>query len=159
MTANRSDVGFNDAVNRLEADIMDQMRRTYSKTVIDHAMNPRNVGKIDNTDGRAGITGDCSDTMEIFITVRDGIISRATFRTDGCGTSIASGSMITELATGKRVQETYRITRQDVLNALGGLPEKEEHCADLAARTMRLAVHDYLSTRNQPWKQLYKTED
>ena len=143
--------------DRLESDIMEQMQRTYSGTAIDHAMNPRNIGTLVGADGHAKFTGPCGDTMEIFLRIQENVISEATFMTDGCGTSIASGSMVTELAKGKRVQEAYRISRRDVLDALGGLPEEDEHCALLAASTMRLAVHDHLSSKNQPWKRLYRT--
>ncbi len=149
---------FDDPADQIEAEIMDQMRRTYSETVIDYAMNPRNMGKIEGADGRACLTGDCGDTMEIFIKVENDIITAATFRTDGCGTSVASGSMATEMVRGKPVQEAYHISRQGVLKSLGGLPPAEEHCASLAASTMRLAVHDYLSARSKPWKKLYRAE-
>ena len=158
MTVSQAGSKFNDAADRIEAEIMDQMRRTYSETVIDHAMNPRNIGKLEDADGRACITGDCGDTMEIFIKVNNDVVTAATFRTDGCGTSIASGSMVTEMARGKRAQEVYRISQEDVLKALGGLPAEDEHCAALAAGTMRLAVHDYLSNRGQPWKKMYRTD-
>ena len=157
MTGGDSKSEFDHGMDRLNAEIMEQMRRTYSETAIDYAMNPRNNGKIENADGRASVTGPCGDTMEIFITVRDDIITRATFRTDGCGTSIASGGMVTELARGKPVPEAYCISQQDILNELGGLPEEDEHCALLAANTMKLAVHDYLNSRSQPWKKMYRT--
>jgi nitrogen fixation NifU-like protein len=150
-------LSFENGADRLDTEIMEQMRRVYSETAIDYAMNPRNMGKIEKADGRASITGPCGDTMEIFINVRDEIITDATFRTDGCGTSIASGGMVTELAKGKPVQHAYRISQQDILKALGGLPEDDEHCALLAANTMRLAVHDYLNSRSQPWKRMYRT--
>ena len=75
-----------------------EMRKVYSETAIEHAMNPRNMGNMDNTDGFAQITGPCGDTMEIWLKVRNYIVTEATFMTDGCGTSIASGSMVTEIA-------------------------------------------------------------
>jgi nitrogen fixation NifU-like protein len=149
---------FEKMADGLEARINEQMRRTYSETTIDHAMNPRNIGTLAGVDGHAKFTGPCGDTMEIFLRIQKNVISEATFMTDGCGTSIASGSMVTELAKGKRVQEAHRISQRDVLDALGGLPEEDEHCALLAASTMRLAVHDYLSSKNQPWKRMYRTD-
>ena len=148
---------FEKMADRLESDIMEQMQRTYSEIAIDHAMNPRNIGRIEGANGHARFTGPCGDTMEIFLRIQNNVITQAVFMTDGCGTSIASGSIVTELAKGKRIQEAYRISRRDVLDALGGLPEEDEHCALLAASTMRLAVHDYLSSRNQPWKRMYRT--
>lgn len=128
----------------------------YSKTVIDHMRNPRNVGLISNADGQASITGPCGDTMEIWLRVQDGIIEQAAFWTDGCGTTIAAGSMVTELAKGKRATEAFRIAQQDVLDALEGLPDESVHCALLAANTMKEAVKDYLAFRNQPWKRAYR---
>ena len=97
-------------------------RQIYSETVIDHAMNPRNVGSMVNADGFGRFRGPCGDTMEIWIKVRDEKITNATFYTDGCGTSIAAGSMATELAKGRVVQRALRITDKEVLEALGGLP-------------------------------------
>jgi nitrogen fixation NifU-like protein len=154
----RGNTDFENMAAQLEAEMNEQMRRIYSKTAIDHAMNPRNIGTLEGADGHAKFTGPCGDTMEIFLKITENIITQAMFVTDGCGTSIASGSMVTELAKGKRVQEAYRISQRDVLDALGGLPEEDEHCALLAASTMRLAVHDYLSSKNQPWKRMYRTD-
>src|SRR4030042_2647522 len=93
----------------------------FSPIVIDHAQNPRNVGSIQDADGFASVTGPCGDNIEIWLKVQDGIIIEATFWTDGCGTTIAAGSMITEMAKGKTIDEAIGITQQDVLDALGGL--------------------------------------
>ncbi|MBU1205957.1 MAG: iron-sulfur cluster assembly scaffold protein [Proteobacteria bacterium] len=128
----------------------------YTEVVIDHAQNPRNVGSIQNADGVAMITGPCGDTMEIWLGVREDVIKEARFWTDGCGTSIASGSMVTELAKGKTIREAMRITQKDVLDALGGLPEESQHCALLAADTLREAVKDYLAYKNESWKRAYQ---
>jgi len=133
-----------------------EMRKVYSETAIDHAMNPRNVGDMEDADGFARVTGPCGDTMEIWLKVKNGTIANATFMTDGCGTSIASGSIVTELAKGKSVSEAQRISQQDVLNALGGLPEESEHCALLAANTLREAIKDYLAMTKEPWKRAYR---
>jgi len=134
----------------------EQVVDTYSNTAIDHMRNPRNAGLITNPDGQARITGPCGDTMEIWLRVTEGIIEQATFWTDGCGTTIAAGSMATEIAKGKRVAEAFRISQQDVLEALGGLPDDSVHCALLAANTLREAVKDHLAYRNEPWKRVYK---
>jgi len=129
---------------------------THSNTAIDHMRNPRNAGLITNPDGQARITGPCGDTMEIWLKVSDGVVEQATFWTDGCGTTIAAGSMATEIAKGKRAAEAFRISQQDVLEALGGLPDDSVHCALLAANTLREAVKDYLAYRNEPWKRVYR---
>ena len=135
--------------------VRDQMRKAYSETVIDHAMTPRNVGNMDAANGYASVTGPCSDTMEIWLKVRNDIVAEATFMTDGCGTAIAAGSMVTELAKGKPIIQTNKISQQDVLDALGGLPEESQHCALLAANTLKEAAKDYLIFRNEPWKRAY----
>jgi nitrogen fixation NifU-like protein len=133
-----------------------EMRKVYSETAIDHGMNPRNVGDIENADGFAKVTGSCGDTMQIWLKVKDNTISDARFVTDGCGTSMAAGSMVTELAKGKSVSQAQKISQQDVLSALDGLPEESEHCALLAADTLREAVKDYLTLKKEPWKKAYR---
>lgn len=132
------------------------MRDTYSEMVIDHAMHPRNVGSLPQADGQATVTGPCGDTMEIWIRVENNTITEATFWTDGCGTTIAAGSMVTELAKGKRLAAALRIREEDVLEALGGLPEESAHCALLAANTLKEAIKDYLEMQRVPWKKIYR---
>jgi len=133
-----------------------EMRKLYSETAIDHSMNPRNVGDIEDADGFAKVTGPCGDTMQIWLKVKDNTISEARFLTDGCGTTIAAGSMVTEMARGKKVAQVQKISQQDVLSALGGLPEESEHCALLAANTLKEAVKDYLNLKKEPWKRAYR---
>jgi len=133
-----------------------KMKEVYSDAVVDRAMNPRNVGNMENANGFATVTGPCGDTMDIWLRVKNDTIVEATFMTDGCGTTIAAGSMATELAKGINVIQAQRISQQDVLEALGGLPEESKHCALLAANTLREAVKDYLALKNEPWKRAYK---
>ncbi len=133
-----------------------EMKKVYSETVVEHSMNPRNVGDIEDAGGFAKVIGPCGDTMEIWLKVNSDTISNASFMTDGCGTTIASGSMVTEMAKGRTVFHAQKITQQDVLNALGGLPEEVQHCALLAANTLKEAVKDYLITKKEPWKRAYK---
>jgi nitrogen fixation NifU-like protein len=133
-----------------------QMRKIYSETVIDHAMNPRNLGDMEDADGFARVTGPCGDTMEIWLRAKNGSLTDATFLTDGCGTSIASGSMVTEMAKGKNITEAQKISQQDVLSALGGLPEESQHCALLAADTLKEAIRNYLAMKKEPWKKAYR---
>ena len=136
--------------------VKDQMRKTYSEVVVDHAVNPRNVRNMEAADGYGCVTGPCGDTMNIWLSVKDGTIVKATFMTDGCGTTIAAGSIITELAKGRSMGKAQKIGQQDVLDALGGLPEESRHCALLAANTLKVAVKDYLAFKNEPWKRAYK---
>jgi nitrogen fixation NifU-like protein len=133
-----------------------EMRKVYSETFIDHSMDPRNLGDMENADGFASVTGPCGDTMKMWLRVKNETINEASFMTDGCGTTIAAGSMVTEMAKGKNVSQARKISQQDVLSALGGLPEESEHCALLAANTLREAVKDYLVFKAEPWKRAYK---
>ena len=137
-------------------EIQRELWADYSETVIDHAQNPRNVGSIPDADGFGCITGPCGDTMEIWLGVKDNVIEEAKYWTDGCGTTIAAGSMITEMAKGQKTAGASRISQQNVLDALGGLPEDSEHCALLASNTLKQAVKDYLTTKNEPWKKAYR---
>ena len=131
-------------------------RSIYSETVIDHAMNPRNAGVMADADGFARVTGPCGDTMEIWLKVKNDIVVGISFMTDGCGTSIAAGSMVTEISRGKGIDEAQRTSQQDVLDALDGLPEDSEHCALLAANTLKAAIRDYLAMKREPWKKAYR---
>jgi len=132
------------------------MSKLYSQTVIDHALNPRNVGAIQAAAGYASVTGPCRDTVEIWLNVRNDTIVKASFMTDGCGTTVAAGSTITELVKGKSVNQALKIGQEDVLSALEGLPEESKHCALLAANTLKAAVKDYLAFRNEPWRRTYR---
>jgi len=116
----------------------------YSKKVMDHFMNPRNVGIIDNPDGYGKVGNPvCGDLMEIFIRVKNDIITDIKFKTFGCGSAIATSSMVTELAKGKHVDEAIKITRNDVADELEGLPPQKMHCSNLAADALQEAIKDY----------------
>ncbi|UCG70837.1 MAG: Fe-S cluster assembly scaffold protein NifU [Thermoplasmata archaeon] len=116
----------------------------YSKKVMEHFTNPRNVGKIEDADGYGKVGNPvCGDLMEIFINVEDDKIKDIKFRTFGCGSAIATSSMVTELAKGMRLDEAMKITRNDVANELDGLPPKKMHCSNLAADALHEAIRDY----------------
>ena len=127
---------------------------SYSQKVIDHFTHPRNVGEIKNPDG-VGEVGNpmCGDTMRLTIRVDssdDGgqireKISDIKFKTFGCAAAIATSSVLTELAKGKELNDAEKITRQDIADELGGLPEIKMHCSNLAADALREAIKDYRS--------------
>ncbi len=146
---------FDDPFKELEQSVMEDMKKLYSEKTIDHFLKPRNLGDIPAPDGFARVTGPCGDTMEIYIKVRDDRVMNASFWTDGCGPSIASGSMITEMVKRTNISEAQRISQHDVLTALGGLPEESKHCALLAANTLKEAIKDYLAFKKEPWKRAY----
>ncbi|HPC84112.1 MAG TPA: iron-sulfur cluster carrier protein MrpORP [Thermoanaerobaculaceae bacterium] len=115
-----------------------------SPALIDHAQNPRNLGAPQRADGYSRITGQCGDTMEIWLCCRGERIVEARFVTTGCGPSLASGSAVTELARGLPLDEALAIGPGEVLRTLGGLPEESRHCASLAAETLHAACLDAL---------------
>ena len=122
----------------------------YSEKVMDHFRNPRNMGEIKDADG-IGKVGNpvCGDLMWIYIKVKDNRLEDIKFKTFGCGAAIATSSMITELARGKTLEEATEITRQDVADALEGLPPVKMHCSNLAADGLHAAIQDYLSKKKE----------
>ncbi len=116
----------------------------YSKTVMDHFRNPRNVGIIDKADG-IGEVGNpiCGDMMTIYLDVEDNIIKDIKFQTFGCGSAIAVSSMLSEIAKGKTLEEAKKITNKDVAEALEGLPQNKLHCSNLGADALQMAIKDY----------------
>ena len=133
-----------------------KMRELYSGEAIDHILHPRNLGDMKDADAFGSITGPCGDTMEVWLKVSGGVVIAASFATDGCAATISTGSMVTELVKGKTIGEVLRISQQDILGALGGLPEGNRHCALLAADTLKKAAKDYLSFQKEPWKRAYR---
>jgi nitrogen fixation NifU-like protein len=120
------------------------MAPAYSEKVLEHFRNPRNVGELENPDG-IGVEGNpvCGDLMEIQIKVEDDRIADIRFKTFGCGSAIATSSMVTELAKGKTLDEALEITRQTVADELDGLPKQKMHCSNLAADALHKAIEDY----------------
>ena len=116
----------------------------YSEKVMDHFMNPRNMGEIENADG-VGTVGNakCGDIMRIFLKVEDGVIQDVKFKTFGCGAAVATSSMATELVLGKTIQEALQVTNQAVMEALDGLPQVKVHCSLLAEQAIHVALWDY----------------
>ena len=123
---------------------------TYSKKVLDHFMNPRNVGVIEDADGYGKVGNPvCGDLMEMYIKVKDDVITDVKFKTFGCGSAIATSSMATELAKGMHIDEALKLTRNDVATELDGLPPVKMHCSNLAADALHAAIKDYKSKRGE----------
>ena len=116
----------------------------YNDKVMDHFMNPRNVGEIENPDG-TGVYGSpvCGDMMQVTIKVEDDVISDARFKTFGCGSAIASSSMATEMIIGKTIDEALEISNKTIVDELGGLPAVKMHCSVLADHAIKSAIYDY----------------
>ena len=116
----------------------------YTEQVMDHFMNPRNMGEMENPDG-VGTVGNakCGDIMRIYIKVEDNVITDVKFKTFGCGAAIATSSKATELVKGKTIDEALTITNKMVMDALGGLPPVKVHCSVLAEEALHAAIKDY----------------
>lgn len=116
----------------------------YSEKVMKHFQDPHNVGTIENADG-IGEVGNptCGDLMKIFIKVDDNKIDDIKFQTLGCGAAIATSSMITDMAMGLSLEEAEKISRNDIAEALDGLPPQKMHCSVLAADGLKAAIEDY----------------
>jgi len=122
----------------------------YSDRVMDHFMNPRNVGEIKDADG-IGEVGNpvCGDMMTFYIKVKDNHLEDVKFKTFGCGAAIAVSSMVSEMATGKSLEEAKKITPALVAEQLGGLPKNKYHCSNLGAQALGKAIDDYLSRKGK----------
>jgi nitrogen fixation NifU-like protein len=116
----------------------------YSDKVMDHFMNPRNMGEIEDADA-VGEVGNpsCGDVMKLYLKIEGDKIVDVKFKTFGCGAAIASSSVTTEMIKGKTIEEALQLTNQQVADALGGLPPAKEHCSVLAEDALRVALEDY----------------
>lgn len=116
----------------------------YSEKVMDHFMNPRNVGEIENASG-VGTVGNakCGDIMKVYLKIENNIVEDAKFKTFGCGAAVATSSMATELIKGKTIEEAMKITNKAVMEALDGLPPVKVHCSCLAEEALHAALWDY----------------
>lgn len=116
----------------------------YSMKVIEHFMSPKNVGSLKSPDGK-GTYGDlkCGDSLTIYIRVKDNIIYDIGFLVFGCTASIATSSMITDMAKGKTIEEALSITEEQVIDALDGLPQNKRHCSVLGVKALKAAIDDY----------------
>lgn len=127
----------------------------YNDTVMDHFMNPRNVGELENPDG-TGTYGSpvCGDMMQIQIQVENDVITDAKFKTFGCGSAIASSSMATSMIIGKTIDEALEISNKQIIEELGGLPAVKVHCSVLADHAIKSAIYDYAEKNGKTYKGL-----
>lgn len=132
----------------------------YSQVVIDHWLNPRNLGEMKYYDGYSGrVTSSCGDSMWVWLRIKDSVIRDAAYLCDICIGAVSSGSILTGMVKGKRITEALRISPDDILRALGGLPESFVHCATLADTALKAAIRDYNAYKTSPWKRLYQQKD
>ncbi len=121
----------------------------YNDKVMEHFINPRNVGELENPDG-VGQVGNpqCGDIMRMYLKIKDGIITDARFKTFGCAAAVATSSMATELIKGKTIDEALKITNNVVAESLDGLPPGKMHCSSLAEEAVKAAIEDYMERKS-----------
>jgi nitrogen fixation NifU-like protein len=127
----------------------------YSEKVMDHFMNPRNVGEIENAEavGQVG-NAKCGDIMKMYLRIEDEVITDVKFKTFGCGSAIATSSMATEMIKGKTVKQALELTNKAVAEALDGLPPVKMHCSVLAEQAVKAAIYNYAKERNLVYEEL-----
>jgi len=145
MTEKNETSDFDELTKKMEEEILEEAREIYTEKTLEEAYNPKNVGELETPSGAARVTGPCGDTLQMHIKVKENKIVDCKFITDGCGASMACGSVVTELVKGKTIEEALTVENKDVLSVLGGLPEENIHCSVLAVDTLRAALEDYKS--------------
>jgi nitrogen fixation protein NifU and related proteins len=131
----------------------------YNPTVMDHFMNPRNMGDLKDADGVGEVgAAACGDIMKISLRIKNGKIEDARFKTFGCGSAIASSSMATELIKGRSIDEAMSFSNQEVIQALGGLPPVKIHCSVLAEEALKAALEDYVKKHPESAARFEKAE-
>ena len=136
-------------IDKLQEDILSEAYSAYGKRGYDRWLHPKFCNTISNADAHAALTGDCGDTMEIFLSMNGEIVKDASYRTTGCASSSICGSFAAELAIGKSADEILDMTGETILNELGRFPQEEQHCAHLAITTVKEAINTYMRHRSQ----------
>ena len=139
----------NDFIKDLQSRIFEETKAAYGNVGFERWRNPLFMGRMNDPDGYGRIAGLCGDTMEIYLLFENGKVKRATFQTDGCGSSTICGSFAAELALGKDPDELTNITGETILNILGTMPKEDRHCAFLAAETLQEALNDFMIKSNR----------
>jgi len=143
-----TDDDFVNLLKELKRKIEYDEEKTYSKVVISEYRNPSNFGILNDPNSTGEIKGPCGDTMKITLDIKNGSILKARFWTDGCGATIACGSMLTKIIKGKSLQEAHDISSSRLLKALDGLPIEHHHCTILAINTLQEAIKNYDNDSN-----------
>ena len=131
---------FDRAMEEIQKEIIEQAREMYSDRVVEEFYNPVNIGRMPDPDAHGLVHGWCGDTMEFFLRLDGDRITEVSFTTDGCGPTVACGSMLTKMVLGKSLHEASQVGPEDLIDALNGLPEESVHCAELATKALREAI-------------------
>lgn len=142
---------FDKFIEDIQREIIEEERAIYSEKTIEEANNPKNVGRMADCDAAGILDGSCGDTIEIYLKVRNNAITDISFMTDGCGATIACSSMLTEMVKGKSIDHAMEVTKDDLIDALGGLPADNLHCAALAVGSLKKAIMNYRKKRKFGW--------
>lgn len=137
---------FDSFMEELQKNIFDETKAEFGDIAFQRWRKPLYMGRMDNADGYGRITGSCGDTMEIFLKFERDRVKEASFKTDGCGSSMVCGSFAAELAIGKTPDELSEITGDKILDVLEVFPEEDRHCAFLAANTLQEALSNYMGS-------------
>lgn len=140
---------FDNFVNNLQEQIFDEAKDAYGEKGFQRWRNPRFNSIMESPDGHARLTGECGDTIEIFLKFENNRVKDASYFTDGCASSSICGSFAAELAIGKDPDELTDISGDAVLNKIGRLPASDQHCAGLAASTLQEALSSYMTGRRK----------
>lgn len=131
-------------VEKLQEQIFTETRQAFGEAGFERWRNPLFRGPLDQADAHAQLTGNCGDTMQIFLKFKSNRVSAAAYLTDGCGSSTVCGSFAAEMAIGKNTDELMEITGEAILGRIGRFPEEDRHCAFLAAETLQEALNQYM---------------
>ncbi len=140
-----------------DAAALRKLKQHYSKTVVEHCLHPRNFQGMSSPDGYVKHSGEDGDIVEIFVRLDKNRVTECTFRTDGCAATLACGSMATELIKGRMYSDAAdAVSPNKIIEALGGLPDGNIHCARSISQALKRALADCLDQKLSPWKKLYR---
>jgi len=142
-------VDFDKAMDEMQASIIEDTQKIYSEKMIERWLSPTRMGEMEQPQGYGKVKGPCGDTIKIFLRIHDERIIDARFVADGCATTMAAGSMACELVIGKDIKDAFKINKEVILENLGGLPEESLHCVLLASNTLKEALTDYLTSKDE----------